>query len=89
MVTLNNVTYTIRVRELYSWMPTFVAPDNESDEEKFVGEYDKNEEESIEENDIKSAADTMVDAEIKDFVKDEDIGEKAQETNHASSKPDG
>nr|GFB42947.1 hypothetical protein [Tanacetum cinerariifolium] len=41
------------------------------------------------ENDIESAADTMVDAEIKDFVKYQEIGEKAQETNHASPKPDG
>ncbi|GJX36639.1 RNA-directed DNA polymerase, eukaryota, reverse transcriptase zinc-binding domain protein [Tanacetum coccineum] len=89
MATLNNVTYTIRVRELCSWTPTFVAPDNESNEEKFIGKYDKNEEESIEENDIESAADTMVDAEIEDFVKDQEIGEKAQETNHASPKPDG
>ncbi|GKF78746.1 reverse transcriptase domain, reverse transcriptase zinc-binding domain protein, partial [Tanacetum coccineum] len=39
MVTLNNVTHTIRVRELCSWTPTFVAPDNESDEEKSIGEY--------------------------------------------------
>nr|GFD42429.1 hypothetical protein [Tanacetum cinerariifolium] len=79
MVTLNNVTYSNRVRELCSLTPTFVGPDNDNDTD---GEkYDKNGEEFFEDNDLKSATGTMVDAEIVDFVKDQELGDKIQEND--------
>nr|GEV50934.1 hypothetical protein [Tanacetum cinerariifolium] len=83
MVTLNNVIYSIRVRELCYWTPTFVGPDNDNDtdEENYVGKYDKNGEESFEDNDLESAADTMVDAEIDDFMKDQELRDKVQESD--------
>ncbi|GKG42424.1 hypothetical protein Tco_0476722, partial [Tanacetum coccineum] len=73
MTIVNNVTYTVRVRELCSWMPSFVDHDNESDEKTFVGDYDKNGDESIEENDIESVADIMAEPEIENFVKEQEI----------------
>lgn len=41
MVTLNNVNYTIRVRELCGWTPTFASPENDSDEDTSFGDYNK------------------------------------------------
>nr|GEZ79678.1 RNA-directed DNA polymerase, eukaryota [Tanacetum cinerariifolium] len=82
MVMLNNVTYTIRVRELCSWTPSFVTPDNEGSDANSSGNFDQNGDESTEVNDNESTANVMSDAELEDFVKDQEIGVKIQETNH-------
>nr|GEZ79677.1 RNA-directed DNA polymerase, eukaryota, reverse transcriptase zinc-binding domain protein [Tanacetum cinerariifolium] len=82
MVMLNNVTYTIRVRELCSWTPSFVTPDNEGSDANSGRNFDQNGDESTEVNDNESAANVMSDAELEDFVKDQEIGVKIQETNH-------
>ncbi|GJX49067.1 RNA-directed DNA polymerase, eukaryota, reverse transcriptase zinc-binding domain protein [Tanacetum coccineum] len=78
MTIVNNVTYTIRVRELCIWTPSFVDHDNESDEKTFVSDYDKNRDESIEDNDIESVADIMAEPEIENFVKEQEIEATAQ-----------
>nr|GEX53010.1 RNA-directed DNA polymerase, eukaryota, reverse transcriptase zinc-binding domain protein [Tanacetum cinerariifolium] len=75
MVTLNNVTDTIRVRELCSWTPNFVVSNDESVEEESIRKYDKKRNESIEENDF---AGTMNDAEIDNFMQDQELGDEVQ-----------
>ncbi|GJY97792.1 RNA-directed DNA polymerase, eukaryota, reverse transcriptase zinc-binding domain protein [Tanacetum coccineum] len=52
MVTLNNVTYTTRVRELCSWTPTFASLENDSYEDNSVGDFVRNDEECNGDNDI-------------------------------------
>nr|GEX44231.1 RNA-directed DNA polymerase, eukaryota, reverse transcriptase zinc-binding domain protein [Tanacetum cinerariifolium] len=53
MVTLKKVTYSIRIRELCSWTPSFVDEDSCKDEEGSIGLYnqDQKEEGEIKEND--------------------------------------
>ncbi|GJY51940.1 RNA-directed DNA polymerase, eukaryota, reverse transcriptase zinc-binding domain protein [Tanacetum coccineum] len=42
LVTLNNVTYAIRVRELCSWMPNFICNDSKSDDDaNSVGHHEQ------------------------------------------------
>ncbi|GKA15007.1 RNA-directed DNA polymerase, eukaryota, reverse transcriptase zinc-binding domain protein [Tanacetum coccineum] len=89
MVTLNNVTYTTRVRELCSWTPTFASLENDSDEDNSVGDFVRNDEECNGDNDIDLVADTIVGDEIENFVTDQEIGDQGQESNHATPKPDG
>ncbi|PWA81502.1 cytochrome P450 [Artemisia annua] len=48
MVSLNDVTYVIRIRELCSWTPTFVGDDSGSEEEGFMGRFDQDEEKVLE-----------------------------------------
>ncbi|PWA89223.1 RNA-directed DNA polymerase, eukaryota, Reverse transcriptase zinc-binding domain protein [Artemisia annua] len=60
LVTINNVTYAIRVRELCSWTPTFIGVDHDSDEASSIGAHEKQEDQLFEENDVESVV------EIKD-----------------------
>ena len=53
-MSLKNVTYDIRVRELCSLTPTFVGDDSDRDEEGSMGTYVPEEEEVNEENDVES-----------------------------------
>ncbi|GJY85164.1 hypothetical protein Tco_0499190 [Tanacetum coccineum] len=55
MMSLNHVTYAIRVRELCSWMPTFVGGGgSENDEDGYMGKFYQEEEEMPRENDAES-----------------------------------
>ncbi|PWA95475.1 hypothetical protein CTI12_AA008630 [Artemisia annua] len=90
LVTLNNVTYTIRVRELCSWTPTFVASDNDSDEENSVGKYDKSRDESIEDNDIGSDVDSLANINIPELAQEQEDEVKVQDNTFCvSPKPNG
>nr|GFD59487.1 hypothetical protein [Tanacetum cinerariifolium] len=62
--------------------------DNEGSDANSGGNFDQNRDESTEVNDNESAANVMSDAELEDFIKDQEIGVKVQETNHDSSLPD-
>ncbi|GJY83471.1 putative RNA-directed DNA polymerase, eukaryota, reverse transcriptase zinc-binding domain protein [Tanacetum coccineum] len=89
MVTVNNVTYTIRVREFCSWTPTFVASSNDCDDSDDEEDNDTSRNESIEENDIKLAADNLEDAKIEEIVRDQELEDKVTDNNHCnSSKPE-
>ncbi|GJS06437.1 putative RNA-directed DNA polymerase, eukaryota, reverse transcriptase zinc-binding domain protein [Tanacetum coccineum] len=79
MVTLNNVTYTTRVRELCSWTPTFASLENDSDEDNSVGDFFRNDEECNGDNDIDSVADTIVGDEIENFVTDQEIWDQGEQ----------
>ncbi|GJU19224.1 putative RNA-directed DNA polymerase, eukaryota, reverse transcriptase zinc-binding domain protein [Tanacetum coccineum] len=57
-VTLNKVTYAIRVRELCSWTPSFVREDSDSDDENSLSKFNHEKEEEHEVNDVESVADT-------------------------------
>ncbi|GKE79347.1 reverse transcriptase domain, reverse transcriptase zinc-binding domain protein, partial [Tanacetum coccineum] len=89
MVTLNNVTYTTRVRELCSWTPTFASLENDGNEDNLVGDFFRNDEECNGDNDIDLVMDTIVGDEIENFVTGQEIGDQGQESNHATPKPDG
>ncbi|PWA92161.1 RNA-directed DNA polymerase, eukaryota, Reverse transcriptase zinc-binding domain protein [Artemisia annua] len=52
LVTINNVTYAIRVRELCSWTPTFIGADHDSDEASSIGAHEEQEDQLFEENDV-------------------------------------
>ncbi|GJX21028.1 hypothetical protein Tco_0223705 [Tanacetum coccineum] len=54
LVTLNNVTYAIRVRELCSWTPTFIGYDSDSDEVSSIGMFEKYGDKLFKENDVES-----------------------------------
>nr|GEU71594.1 reverse transcriptase domain, reverse transcriptase zinc-binding domain protein [Tanacetum cinerariifolium] len=55
MVTVNKVTYAIRVRELCSWTPSFLGEDSVNNDEGFMGKFKENDVNFFENNDAKSA----------------------------------
>ncbi|GJZ99827.1 putative RNA-directed DNA polymerase, eukaryota, reverse transcriptase zinc-binding domain protein [Tanacetum coccineum] len=58
LVTLNNVTYAILVRELCSWTPSFISNDSDSDDDaNSVGFYEQHEDKIYENNEVESVAD--------------------------------
>ncbi|PWA72841.1 hypothetical protein CTI12_AA072720 [Artemisia annua] len=105
MVTLNNVNYTIRVRELCSWTPTFASIDNDSDEDISFGAYDKSDNDSngdggsgdgVSEFDVddgdggsKTDADPIVDKVLEDFALNQEAGDQVLEVNLTTPKSEG
>ncbi|PWA76520.1 reverse transcriptase domain, Reverse transcriptase zinc-binding domain protein [Artemisia annua] len=87
MVSLNDVTYAIRVRELCSWTPTFVDDDSESDEEGSMGKYDKQGVKTPEDNDVESVAD-LPDNIGTTQINVEDIEQENEFVTHASLNQD-
>ncbi|GKB13345.1 reverse transcriptase domain, reverse transcriptase zinc-binding domain protein [Tanacetum coccineum] len=59
MVSVKDATYAIRVRELYSWMPTFEGDDSESIEEGSLGGNDNQEEKIFDNINAESVADLV------------------------------
>ncbi|GKC49590.1 RNA-directed DNA polymerase, eukaryota, partial [Tanacetum coccineum] len=53
-VSVKGVSYAIRVRELCSWMPTFIGEDSHSDDEDSMELHDQNKEELLDNNDAES-----------------------------------
>ncbi|GKB11683.1 putative RNA-directed DNA polymerase, eukaryota, reverse transcriptase zinc-binding domain protein [Tanacetum coccineum] len=51
LVTLNKVTYAIRVRELCSWTPSFINNDSDSEDANSIGLFEKQGDNLSEEND--------------------------------------
>ncbi|GJU85807.1 RNA-directed DNA polymerase, eukaryota, reverse transcriptase zinc-binding domain protein [Tanacetum coccineum] len=72
MVSLNNVTYAIRNRELCRWTHTFVGDDPENDDMGSMGRYDVEHEKAIEDNDAESMAGII-----------DDIGQKCGKASEA------
>nr|GEY42704.1 hypothetical protein [Tanacetum cinerariifolium] len=86
LVIMNNVTYTIRVRELCSWTPTFVGNDLDSEDEDSVGKYDIQGDKNFVDNDVESLADIMDDIEnVQTNVVDKVFEANVQE--HAVKDP--
>ncbi|GKC72794.1 hypothetical protein Tco_1118677, partial [Tanacetum coccineum] len=54
LVSLNNVIYAIRVRELCSWTPTFLRGNSNNDEDGSIGSFYQEEEELPGGNDVES-----------------------------------
>ncbi|GKC64318.1 reverse transcriptase domain-containing protein, partial [Tanacetum coccineum] len=54
LVTLNKVTYAIRVRELCSWTPSFINNDSDSEDANSIGLFEKQGDNLSEENDVDS-----------------------------------
>ncbi|GJT47588.1 putative RNA-directed DNA polymerase, eukaryota, reverse transcriptase zinc-binding domain protein [Tanacetum coccineum] len=54
LVTLNKVTYAIRVRELCSWTPSFINNDSDSEDASSIGLFEKQGDNLSEENDVDS-----------------------------------
>lgn len=105
MVTLNNVNYNIRVRELCSWTPTFASIDNDSDEDISFGAYDKSDNDSngdggsgdgVSESDAddgdggsKFDADPIVGEVLENFALNQEAGDQVPEVNLNTPKFEG
>ncbi|GKB72076.1 RNA-directed DNA polymerase, eukaryota, partial [Tanacetum coccineum] len=71
LVTLNNVTYAIRVRELCSWTPTFVGGDVDSEEEGSMGNYEDLGDKNFMGTNVESVADALEGENGQPYVVDE------------------
>ncbi|GJX36355.1 reverse transcriptase domain, reverse transcriptase zinc-binding domain protein, partial [Tanacetum coccineum] len=60
-VTLNNITYAIRVRELCSWTPTFLGNDSESDDSSSNGSAEEQGDNILEDDVVDSDAEIIGD----------------------------
>ncbi|GKB57250.1 RNA-directed DNA polymerase, eukaryota [Tanacetum coccineum] len=60
MVTLNNVTYVIRVRELCSWTPNFVEENSLNEEMDSLVNYEGEGNSSKDENEVESVAEILL-----------------------------
>ncbi|GJW41145.1 putative RNA-directed DNA polymerase, eukaryota, reverse transcriptase zinc-binding domain protein [Tanacetum coccineum] len=63
-VSVNDVTYAFRVRELCSWTSSFINDDSESEEENSRGRFDLDKEKNLVDNDAKSVENLFADLEI-------------------------
>ncbi|GJX85395.1 RNA-directed DNA polymerase, eukaryota, reverse transcriptase zinc-binding domain protein, partial [Tanacetum coccineum] len=83
MVTLNNVTYAIRVRELCSWNPNFVEENSLNEEVDSLDNYEGYENGSKDENEVESVADILLDKSELHST-DKDVLPKQQETEKSA-----
>ncbi|PWA63388.1 hypothetical protein CTI12_AA349520 [Artemisia annua] len=80
LVTLNKVTYAIRVRELCSWTPNFIELDSESDDESnSYGSQEQHGDNAYEINEVESVAEFMDGTGIGDVNQHHDKEDIAQE----------
>nr|GFB07118.1 hypothetical protein [Tanacetum cinerariifolium] len=63
IVSLNDVTYAIRVRELCTWTPSFMIDDSDSEEDGPKGSIHHGKEENFADSDAESVADFVADLE--------------------------
>ncbi|GKE66308.1 RNA-directed DNA polymerase, eukaryota, reverse transcriptase zinc-binding domain protein [Tanacetum coccineum] len=90
LMTLNNVTYAIRVRELYSWTRTFIGNDSDSDEANSIGMYEQPGDKLFGENYLESVAEIMDDIGIGVTDHEQEMEVKAEEPVTGNSDvPDG
>ncbi|GJS38525.1 RNA-directed DNA polymerase, eukaryota, reverse transcriptase zinc-binding domain protein [Tanacetum coccineum] len=90
LVTLNNVTYVILVRELCSWNPTFIGNGSDSDEASSIGMFKKQGDKLFEENDVESIVEIMDDPRTGADVHEQDMEVKADvPVTTTSDMPDG
>ncbi|GJS35629.1 RNA-directed DNA polymerase, eukaryota, reverse transcriptase zinc-binding domain protein [Tanacetum coccineum] len=79
LMTLNNVTYAIWVRELYSWTPTFIGNDYDSDEANSIGMYEQPGDKLFGENYKESVVEIMDDIGIGVTDHEQEMEVKAEE----------
>ncbi|GJX11050.1 RNA-directed DNA polymerase, eukaryota, reverse transcriptase zinc-binding domain protein [Tanacetum coccineum] len=63
MVSVNDVTYAIRVRELCSWNPSFISDESECEEDDAMGNFEFDKEKNFDKSDVESVADLVADLE--------------------------
>ncbi|GJY36035.1 hypothetical protein Tco_0421413, partial [Tanacetum coccineum] len=79
-MSVSDVTYAIRVRELCSWTPSFTNDESECEEEDAKGNFEFDKEKNLEESDAESVADLFADLETgENMVNSHHVQEDVQE----------
>ncbi|GJV09704.1 reverse transcriptase domain, reverse transcriptase zinc-binding domain protein [Tanacetum coccineum] len=89
MVSVNDVTYAIRVRELCSWTSSFINDDSESEEVNSKGSFDLDKEKNLVDSDAESVADLFADLDTGEITAtnhhEQKVEEEVKDCNYKES----